>query len=417
MNDIYFVIKKNKISVILVYSLVVSFCYILPLIKYSIPYIPLAIILLASYFFTVKNWSIDKKTIFPIIVSSLSLGIMSFWVMRQGNISESINETVRSLRFFAPYILYLTMFEVSDKNKRIKNMRIYTVFISCLIIYIMFQTLNALKENAMIARILAMGVLNNDMSQFRLQNVGGFEFSYSVGFVAVFLWYVFLTGKNIKLRYFAILGYFFIIYFIFKTQYMTLLLLTVTASVILWYCISSKGLSRFIAAFGCLFFMLMLPTLFHYLGTRTNVEESVLIAKFMQLSEFFSGKELDVLGSRPRLYANAFRNFMNSPIWGNITEKNGVVLAGMATNHSTLLGYLQGMGIIGGVLFYFPIYLVMKRISLTFRHFEDSVKILWNIICMMFIILSILNPIQYCFEICFIVFLYIPCVIQSIKES
>lgn len=405
-------IRIGKVSLIGLYALLVSVCYIMPVIKYSIPYMPLALFLILSYCLTIHEGKIDGKLVLPVIFCSGGLAIMSLLVMRRGDITEAINEFVRALRFVAPAFLYLMLVSRVKQNK--KMMKIIFGALSVLLFWICRNTVIALNDNSMIARILASGSLSSEMAAYRFQNVGGFEFCYAIGFVALYFLSLLLQNKRRFIKILLCGIYIYLLYFIIRTQYMTLLLLITIFSIIIIYLNSSRGINKWIIACLIILLLISLPTILSYLGTLTGNEESILTEKFQQMSMLFSGADISVVGSRPELYSDAFEIFFDSPIWGNVTMLNGVAIDNMDKCHSTLLGYLQGMGIIGAFLFYYPIFKLSKAIDCTF-----SVRLnhyIWKNLIFMFVLLSVFNPIQYCFEICFILFLYIPCGMQAFSE-
>lgn len=406
-------IRIGGVSFATIYALIVSTCYILPAIKYSVPYVPLALILLFTYCLTIHNGKINTMFIFPTLISSFGLAIMSFIIMRRGDLIEAINESIRELRFMAPAILCFVMIKKLNK----KAMRIVFAWLSVVVLFICGNTINALNTNSMVARILASGTVSQEMANYRFQNVGGFEFCYAIGFVAVLFLHIFLQTKKLLLKMISSLVYIYLMYFIIRTQYMTLLLLSICISIIIVYLNFPKRKIKVILLLVIVALLIEIPSIMNYLGGLTNSNESILTAKFMQISQLFSGEDISVIGSRPELYSDAFQNFLYSPIWGNVTMINGNVIGNMDKCHSTLLGYLQGMGIIGGALFYYPIFKASKIIERSFKTYSTTSVYTWKCLLLMFILLSILNPIQYCFEICFILFLYIPCGIHIFSEA
>lgn len=410
MKDINFTFSRFHISIIELYVVLVSFCYILPVLKYSISYIPLALLLLFVYalYIICNGYRVDYSLLL-IFISSLGLFFMHIFFMTPMNFSESVNEVIRALRFVAPAYLF---FLLSSRTNKKSIFRVFWV-LTGLIIFICFKTISALNENNMLARILAMGsTIDAEMALFRFQNVAGFEFCYGIGFFTLFWFYVFLNRTKKILKIVGIIIYIGGFYFIVRTQYMTLLLLTVIFSLVLLYMKIDNKVWHIIIIFFIVILFFLLPEIITLLTSLPLSEQiSLLIEKIFQIEDFVKGNELSVLGTRPELYGNAFDKFLDSPIWGNAVERNGVPIKGMDQNHSMFLGTLQGMGIIGAFFCYYPIFIVMHKVAKN-SDMSDKNYSTWFSLFIMMLVLSILNPIQYCFEISFIYYLYIPCGIK-----
>lgn len=401
----------------LVYSIVVCICYVLPMFKYSIAYYQKALILLLAYLFGIRGWKIDTCYLLPVILSSIGLGIMGILVMWQGDMVEGLNEIIRHLRFFAPAVIFLYTHQY-----RKRNMVWFVAAFAMISAFICSRTLAEVSNNPMLARILAGGKLSEEYAAYRYQNVGGFEFSYAMGFVSLFFLYLSLEEKSkLPLRIVGGVMFGLLVFFFIKIQYVTLILVVAGASLVMVYQKSEQELWKVLIITLILLTILNLPMIFMVLETYFSTGDSssnaaMLILKFGQLSEFFSGAGISVLGTRARVYWEAIERFLNSPIWGNVTMKNGYFLEGMTENHSTLLGYLQGMGVIGTFMFYYPVLLTKKAI----RHVLSSCSAFavkaWSVIIDSFLVLSVLNPVQYCFEICFALYLFIPCAFLLTKE-
>ena len=406
VNDV-----RKSSPLVLLYCLTMICCYILPALKYSIPYMALGALLLLTYVMCVHNSRIDVNPYFFIILAACVLGTCSFLVTQPGNLTEAINEIIRALRFLAPAILYL--FLNGNGKTSYTYMKIISTTSVALFLYITIQTLIAIEVNPMIARILAYGLgISDEMAAYRHQNVGGFEFSYSVGFMTVILLYMTMSQR---MRWKKVLWGMLLslnILFVIRVQYMTLLILTMAFLVILLLKVSPNRLWKIILIILAGIFIILIPTLANYLSQ--NVEETMLAYKFGNFSNFFSSGDFSELGKRPRYLLEAIERFLRSPLWGNKIVDGGSIMAEYNEVHSTFFGYLQNMGIIGWSCFYFPIFMMTKRIERSFVNSKSQT--VYRLIVAMFVVLSILNPINYGFEICFTVFLIIPCILRSAEE-
>ncbi len=400
---------RSTSKLILYYILIIMYCYMLPMIKYSLPYVIMAFFLLITYLFCIYKGRIRIDPCVITIVCSCILGFLTILVTHPLNFTEGINEMIRSLRFIAPALLFL--FLEGDGKPNLSYMRIVSIAAFFLFGFVAVQTLIALQTNPMLARILAYGIgIDEQMAAYRFQNVGGFEFSYSVGFIAIVALYLSLSAKKklYKIIWLAVYG--FALFYVIQVQYMTLLILTIVFSVVLIYQLSKHTLFGFLIAVFTVIALLSIPTVIDYLSQ--NASGDMLAYKFGTFKEFFENGDISAIGKRPRYLLEALGRFFESPLWGHTISENGKIFQEFNEVHSTFFGYLQNMGLIGFCGFYIPFFLVGKHILNTLQSKQN--KNCYRTILLMLLVLSILNPINYCFEVCFTVFLIVPCILKNI---
>lgn len=407
------VIRTRKISyrinLLVVYTVIIAVCYILPGIKYRVPYIPEAIALLMTYVFYIRAERRITKLLSSVLWCSGWLMGVAFFVMYRWEAVSAINEFIRAVRFFAPAFLYLLLWKEQERNPHSKNMKYVFVVLSGVFLYVAAKTIQQINQDPMVARILASGELDEYRQNLRFQNIGGFEFSYALGFVVFFTFAMVIVEKRLwgKLLWLvlSVIGF----YYIFRVQYGILLWMTVLGCCLISYRETSNGIWKTMMLLG-----MVIATVFigEILGFLQGFAGEMLKEKMGEILAWINGDGISVLGSRPRLYREAFLRFWHSPIWGQPASIGGVAVPGMIENHSTLLAYLQGMGVLGTFALYYPIFCSKNAILDTFSRGKKG-AIFYRVVILMFLILSMLNPIHYCFEISFVIFLYIPCGIQT----
>lgn len=372
---------------------------ILPMIKYSVPY------LLAGAFcllpLLAAGWRNSKY--------GAVLLVLFFWGALQGlvayltgnaAVTELINEPVRAMRYFVPCVLYEML-----ANKPRRQQRLIWLFSSFLMLFVLFSTLTAVTENPMIARLLAGSVTQTqNLNVFRMQNVGGFEFCYAVGFTTPVWIYLLLRGRwSVRIACAAAL--LLVLYFAFQVQYMTLLLLLMF-SISLTVALCTQRLSvRIGVTVATLLLVLLLPTLFEWISGFEFLGMQ-LKEKFFSLSQAFAGTgTLNDTSTRFELYRNALWDFIRSPLWGTVSSEAAV------HSHSTFLGTAAASGIIGlGFVIW-----CMRRY---YRHGLSALRAQnidtkpFSSAFMLFLVLAMLNPVQYCYEISAVLFFYIPLTVQ-----
>lgn len=388
------------------YTILISVFYILPSIKYSIPYIPLAILLLAGYLFCVDGWKMCKVPEGSIFVCALVLGVMYFFVVNPGNTTEAANEIVRALRCCVPSMLYIVL----DRFQCKKGMRLIFMVLTMLMSFVAVKTFMGVLMYPGLARDLAGGLtLDSRIASYRFMNIGGFEFCYAFGVMALFATGVFLLKREIIFRVISVVILTFSIAFMFQVEYVTLLLLFFVFSVILTYRLSDRGIGRLLVAAGIVILIIMIPAIFLQLS---NSSLSMISYKFGLFTKFLDSNDVSTLGKRPQYLLAAAKRFLSSPFWGNAAYENGVMVFEAQTVHSTLFGYLQDMGLIGTFCFYYPLFRIHQIIASSME--SNRQRILFTTVFQMFLALSVLNPVNFAFEVFFVVFLYIPCGMRTL---
>lgn len=306
-------IKFNKyrlnISFFTLSTFVVSLIYILPVFKIKIPYVISGVLMLSFIpYIYIKEIKI-RKYINILVFSSFSIFLVQVLLGTYGFV-DAFNEMIRNLRFFIPVLWSVYIL----KNVSNDNVRIFYVLYIVLIMIIIFKTYNALNENQWISRILAQSVLTDtpEIRELRLQNIGGFEFSYMVGLINIcFFWsYFYNVDKRKKLIYLilTIISYMYII----KTMYTTLLLLTSLSLVI----ILIKNVKNILAKI--LTFLIFLIIVWNYADIVYFLSElfngSLLSNKFMQIYMALTEGGMESLGSRPELIMNSISAWLSNPI-------------------------------------------------------------------------------------------------------
>ena len=382
-------IKFNKyrlnISFFTLSTFVVSLIYILPVFKIKIPYVISEVLMLSFIpYIYIKEIKI-RKYINILVFSSFSIFLVQVLLGTYGFV-DAFNEMIRNLRFFIPVLWSVYIL----KNVSNDNVRIFYVLYIVLIMIIIFKTYNALNENQWISRILAQSVLTDtpEIRELRLQNIGGFEFSYMVGLINIcFFWsYFYNVDKRKKLIYLilTIISYMYII----KTMYTTLLLLTSLSLVI----ILIKNVKNILAKI--LTFLIFLIIVWNYADIVYFLSElfngSLLSNKFMQIYMALTEGGMESLGSRPELIMNSISAWLSNPIFGGRPEN--------LNSHSMFFGLLATNGIFGILLLIVVFYLSYKVI--VGELIKKGIDTLLIKICFMYIILlMIFNPINYVFEI------------------
>ena len=134
MQDIRLRYGRANFSLLVPYAALISVCYILPVIKYSVPYIVLGAALLLTYVFSVFGQKIDREVILPTVFCGFGLMMFTSVITQPGNITEGINAFIRALRFIAPGILFLS-FSRSKAGTKGEKLLIFLVITAVMLLH------------------------------------------------------------------------------------------------------------------------------------------------------------------------------------------------------------------------------------------------------------------------------------------
>lgn len=389
--------KDNKalgISFFVIYIALNFLVYMMPALKLTVPYVMAGSLMLISLpFVMIKN---KKWMIYGIYLCVVSMLFMfSNMLIGMMGTADAVNDVIRNIRYFLPALWALYSLKYcNEKNKK-------NIFIVFLIItaFITFKTVQALQENIWIARLLAQdqSTSSAEINGYRLQNVGGYPFSYMMGVVTIVFSWMTIKFKNVFMKFLSFAGTIICFYYIIQTMYTTLLLLSTIGVFLVLFFNTKSLLWRLVLVMGVIVLWFSLSPLFGYLSGIFD-PESLLSTKFMQMHDAVSGEGIEALGTRPELMSEAFSNWLKTPIFGG---------AYTTPSHTTYIEFLQQNGIVGliwwlslFVLFWKSLYSELKR------HNVDTT--IFNITMGYLAVLSFFNDTRYTFEITIAVFFIVP---------
>lgn len=396
------------------YICVAALCYNMPCFKYAIPYTVQGLLLLSSYIIFFYESNFQTRNLFISLACSLLLFIITIFFTYNGYWTEAINEIIRFYRFLAPGYLYLLLRHYTFSHKKL-GLIILSIF-SAIIFYTSTRTIIELNTNPMVARLLAAGIVADDLAIIRAANVAGYQLSYAIGFATIICLAFALHYKSKYSKLTFTFAYLFLFYFVFRTQYTTLLILTTLGSYIVMYIYSRNKSWKQLFIVLSLFLAVAVPFFMLMLSQLHDRETSMISMKFTQLLDFSRTGDLSAVGNRPSLYLEAFDRFLISPLIGNPVYIYNQANISMYHSHSTLFSYLQSTGLVGTLCVYVPLFCLYNAIMHNMKEISPFLKECYKLVFVMLIILSVVNPIDYCFEISFIVFLFIPLLIDQTRN-
>ena len=385
--------ENQRGQILALYTIVYLAIAFLPVLKYSVPYLAQGLICLSYVLLVFLKETRFRIIIILLFVLGLIGGALSF--VNGEVVTEVINEPIRVLRCVLPCFILGDLCRCSQKTKLF-----IWLFLSGLLLFIAINTSLELTKNDMIARLLASGDTDESLTQYRMRNIGGFGFSYAIGITFPLWLRVFFKTNNRFLKIVSLIAAAFIAGYIVLAQYMILFVLCMM-SLLLTLVFNSKKVIVTIFCIVAVFVSLLFASSFFRWMAGLDIG-SLMQRRLNSIADFFEGKKtLEELTVRFRLYKDAINDFAKHPILGTPHS------VAAADSHSWILGVAASTGLVGiscltGEL---VVYFKLGRYISLSNGLDSG---LFMISFLMFLFLSVLNPIQYAYEIFIVLFLYIP---------
>ena len=393
---------KNLIFTLYTFGLIIMTS--LPAVQYVVPFYFQAIytICFVGYFFLIfANDYNDFK--FYMIIVAFVLGFLYFFVTYPGNVVQAATEIVLVLITMLPAIMFVfAMRSFEGKQKLV------IIFFVAIFLFVSLRTYNALVENPLIARELAQGIETDYLMSFRKMNVGGFSYCYLLMFIIPTALYVVLKVKGIVFKIIAGVTLIAGVTIVLSAQYATLILLTVVITMLMLFKITKNKLVKTIFVIVIIVSIFGLSDILTYISSLTG--SKLIDNKFNNILGFLTGDiQAQDVTSRVSLIIDSLVVFIKSPIWGNEYISGGTGF----DNHSTFFGMLTTTGILGCAAYYFMHFLNRKMIL---EFLNEKSKVVWDCMFFGFILLGIVNPINYLYELFVLLYLIIPLILKLFED-
>lgn len=249
---------------------------------------------------------------------------------------------------------------------------------------------------------------NTDFDQEELVGLGNFFFVYGAAALIPSLGLVFQYSKKKIYKIIAALIIVYIFSFLLKAQFSIALLIPLICLLYLYYINLPKGQRRNFWIFTPLLF-LILPFFFKlvadYVGADNDIHD-----RFMELYYVFTFQDSTNTtqdgASRMMIYWDTIKAFVSSPIWG--TKIN-------FDPHSTFLGMLADLGLLGFVPYIIMFYFMTKRI---YRYLDiENNKPLYKVSLLFILMMGLTNPIHSTSALQFVIWCIAPLVVLELKKT
>jgi hypothetical protein len=403
-NFLHKVIRKNSIYIVFIVGILTW--YIMPQVKYSITYVPMALICGIFVVIQILLYPQFKKVLFQMLPWMLLFSMMYVLFAFPLSIKKGLWLIMIQILEFTPFFIFISLVQ----RNRIEEIKIVFFVLSIMFIFTEIKTLREFTVNPEIARFLTEGSIDEEHTAYRMQGIAGFGFSYAIGLIIPFLFSLTTHISNIKWKTLLIAFFLLSLIYVLKTQFVILILLTSFS--LLYLIVRSLKKAPYIILFCLLavFLLIKLPDIFQNLASLTR--GTSLGNRLSDISMVLNSGNLSgpALSARFNAYENGILIFLKSPFWGNEVALEPRINEA----HSVYIDYGCMVGIIG-LFFYIKTWFIAKmNINLIIG--ETAKKLFFHTSFLFFLILAFFNPIAEAFETWTVLFLYIPLGVIIVQE-
>ncbi len=382
--------KTPSLSLFVLYIILTMAVYLLPAANLILPYIPVALLMLVSLPLIMirrQDWLLYGVML---ILTTFFMFVGTF----HGQTVDSINDAVRNLRYFLPFFWAFFSLRYCNKKQRV----VILIGFLAVTALIFVNTSRALAEDPWITRLLAQDKASSsdELNAYRLNNVGGYSFSYMMGVVTIMFGWFAVRLRRVWLRVLCVIVIMVCYNYMIQTMYTTLLIMTTVSLLLLLFFHTKSNLTRVFLLLAFAVLTLFLPAI--SLKLSETFEGSLLSTKFMNIYQTLSGEGVDSLGSRPGLIRVAIENWLDHPLFGFPTDN---------PSHSLFFSFLEtgGLFTLGAWLFSYISFWCYTHRQLKRSGYDT---LLFHVCMTYFSLISIFNDTRYTFEITIAAFFIVP---------
>ncbi len=320
---------------------------------------------------------------------------------------------------FSPYqftiVLVVSAFVYYAKGNHVKSLRFLIVVYTAYAIMISVFSLQQLRINSEISRILA----NSDKkitSAYASAFMANFSFVNGTTLVSLFWLFNFRTAHDRRIRLFSLAMVVMGVFLLIRAQYSIALFLFVIFAFIMLIFSSKKQRGNSIkAVFLVLGLLILLPFAGSILQSLSDMIPSGYVArrlkslgKMLSLDGIQQGSDLD---ARLRLYKLSVSTFFDNFFFGVGGKYYGA--NGLAGGHSQILDNFAYYGVLFGSQFIWYLICIFKNGA---AFFTDDFRHTYRMIFIVYMIQCLLNT-SYNTEMLFTIFFILPSLIYSAQNS
>jgi len=279
------------------------------------------------------------------------------------------------------------------KLKSYKTKALLLIFAAIIIAVVAWNSFGVLEENPHAARQWS------GFDDIKRKNAITYEYVYAITALIPLVYWCITVAKNVLSKIILVIALIVLFSLLLAAQYTIAIALAVISCFICFYQKHKNPILLIISAMVAVVLMFFLPAILMWISTL--FESETISIRFAELSILMSGGEVSTGGdvnSRMRIYTQCFEYFFKSPIWGNVLVP--------FNTHSTFLGIMCDLGIIGMIPTFYLSFSVHKRIYQIDS--SSNIKNAFIPVHVMWILLGLLNPIHAALPLNMVVWFLVP---------
>lgn len=248
---------------------------------------------------------------------------------------------------------------------------------------------------------------NRDFDSTELEGLGNFYFVYGTAALIPSLCLIYWYSRNMKAKITSVIVIVYIFSFLLKAQFSLALLIPLICLLYIYYIKASRVQRRIFWLFTPIAFV-ALPFFFKFVANHVGNDNDIH-DRFMELYYAFTFQDSTSTAQdgayRLTTYWDTIKAFFVSPIWG--TKIN-------FDPHSTFLGMLADVGLLGFVPYMMMFYGMTKKI---YRYLDiEGNKSLFKPSLLFIIMMGLTNPIHSTSALQFVIWCIAPLIVLELKK-
>lgn len=301
-------------------------------------------------------------------------------------------------KMFFPILMYYRFTKLDSKTAKV----ILLLFAAILISVVVWNSFMELAENPYAARLW------NNFDEVKDNNAVTYEYVYAISALIPSLFWCVLRAKKVYIKLILISSMVILFDLLVVAQYTLSIILAVICCLVCFYLKHRNVYLLVLGIFAGVIVIIVLPNLLLWLSTK--FESDTISIRFYELAQFLKGNQISSngdLADRISIYKNCFIYFFRSPLWGNVSVP--------FNTHSTFLGVLCDLGILGTVPVYYLAFSMSKRVYAIDK--SEELKNGFIPVYLVWLLLGFLNPVHAALPLNMVVWFLVPAVSHMLTEN
>lgn len=378
--------------------------YLLPAASISIsPWFVLGLILIYATYIALISKS-HRVQIFIIGYTTLILFIAFLYIF----LTESVGSLTIIERYISKFSQWIKMFfpilllHRFTKLKSYKTKVLLLIFATFILAVVVGKSFEVLEDNPYAARQWS------GFDDIKLKNAITYEYVYAFCALVPVVYMCMVIAKPVYIKAIFVIILVILFNLLIIAQYTISIVLAVVSCLICFYQKHrNPGLLTISIVIGILL-VLFLPAILMWISTIFKSE--TISIRFEEIAVFLAGGEVSDKGdltSRVDVYRQCLEYFIKSPIWGNVSVP--------FNTHSTFLGVMCDLGIIGIIPTFYLSFTIHRRVYEILGNYD--IKIFFMPVRTLWILLGLLNPVHAALPLNMVVWFLVPAIANVLSQN